>query len=135
MWVTADLTGRRKTRSNVGTASLLMSGYNSGDLDLEKFQQVTMQYRILTMRISSSRIAALLCLMLASQTYFSNVFAQQGAASKPLMLVTWFGPGGIALPAGHDWKPQMLTVYDKGSRPVAQFSKGATGLTVSFHSL
>src|SRR5260370_5198633 len=26
----------------------------------------------------------------------------------------------------------MLTVYDKGTRPVAQFSKGGTGLTACF---
>jgi hypothetical protein len=28
------------------------------------------------------------------------------------MLVTWFGTGAIALPAGQDWKAEMLTVYD-----------------------
>jgi tetratricopeptide (TPR) repeat protein len=48
------------------------------------------------------------------------------------MLVTWFGTGAIAIPAGPDWKPQMLTVYDNVTRPVAQYSKGDTGLTVSF---
>jgi hypothetical protein len=112
---------------------LFTSGYNSGGLELGKrFQQVTMQYRILTMRIFSARFAALVCLTFASQTYYSNVFAQQGAAPKPLMLVTWFGAGAIALPAGHDWKSEMLTVYDKGTRPVAQFSKGGSGLTASF---
>jgi len=48
------------------------------------------------------------------------------------MLVTWFGPGAIALPDGQDWKAEMLTVYDNVTRPVAQFSKADTGLTVSF---
>ena len=91
-----------------------------------------MQYRILTMRIFSTRLAALVCLTFAFQTYCGNVFAQPVAASKPLMLVTWFGAGTITLPTGHDWKPEMLTVYDKGSRPVAQFSKAGTGLTASF---
>ncbi len=38
------------------------------------------------MRIFSALLAALVCLTFASQTYY-NVFAQQGAASKPLMLV------------------------------------------------
>jgi len=84
------------------------------------------------MRIFSTRLAALVCLTFAFQTYCGNVFAQPVAASKPLMLVTWFGAGTITLPTGHDWKPEMLTVYDKGSRPVAQFSKAGTGLTASF---
>ncbi len=76
--------------------------------------------------------AALLCLALFSQTFPGEAFAQQAAAAKPLMLVTWFGPGAIALPVGPDWQPQMLTVYDKGTRPVAQLEKKDTGLTVSF---
>ena len=38
------------------------------------------------------------------------------------MLVTWFGPGSIALPLSSDWNPEQLTVYDNGKRPVAQFS-------------
>ena len=84
------------------------------------------------MRILSARIAALACLAFAAQTDYNSAFGQQGAAGKPLMLVTWFGSGAIALPAGQDWKPQMLTVYDKGTRPVAQYRKGGTGLTVSF---
>ncbi|MGB8011692.1 MAG: hypothetical protein WCF68_08765 [Terriglobales bacterium] len=83
------------------------------------------------MRIFSFRIAALVCLAFSCQTNDSNAFGQQ-AASKPLMLVTWFGTGAIALPAGPAWKPQMLTVYDNVTRPVAQFTKGDTGLTVSF---
>jgi tetratricopeptide (TPR) repeat protein len=83
------------------------------------------------MRILSFRIAALVCLAFSCQTNDSNAFGQQ-AATKPLMLVTWFGTGGIALPAGQDWKPEMLTVYDDGRRPVAQYRKGGSGLTVSF---
>ncbi len=83
------------------------------------------------MRILSFRIAALVCLAFSCQTNDSNAFGQQ-VASKPLMLVTWFGNGGIALPAGQDWKPEMLTVYDDGRRPVAQYRKGGSGLTVSF---
>ena len=55
----------------------------------------------------------------------------QTAEHKSLMLVTSFGPGAIELPTGQDWKPEMLTVYDGGRRPVAQFNKGAD-LTVSF---
>lgn len=47
------------------------------------------------------------------------------------MLVTWFGAGAIALPTGAGWKPEMLTVYDNDTRPVAQYSKESS-LTVSF---
>jgi hypothetical protein len=88
--------------------------------------------RILTMRIRFACIVALVCLALASQIHYSSVFAQQPAATKPLLLVTWFGTGVIALPAGQDWKPEMLTVYDNGRRPVAQYRKGSSGLTASF---
>ncbi len=59
-------------------------------------------------------------------------FAQQPAPNKHLMLVTSFGPGAIALPSGGDWKAELLTIYDDGRRPVAQFSKANSGLTVSF---
>jgi hypothetical protein len=82
------------------------------------------------MRIPSARVAALV-LAFASLIYCGSALAQQGTATKSLMLVTWFGPGGIALPVGQDWKPEMLTVYDKGRRPVAQHKKGGS-LTVSF---
>ena len=84
------------------------------------------------MRVFSARLAAFVCLSLACQTFCRSAVAQAAAASKSLMLVTWFGPGAIALPAGQDWKPEMLTVYDNDTRPVAQFSKGGTALTVSF---
>jgi len=80
------------------------------------------------MRILSTRIAAVVLLPLA----VNFALAQQSSARKPLMLVTWFGPGGIALPAGQDWKPELFTVYDNDTRPVAQYSKGGAGLTVSF---
>jgi len=43
-----------------------------------------------------------------------------------------FGTDAMMLPVGQDWKREMLTVYDNGTRPVAQFSRGGTGLTVSF---
>ncbi len=57
--------------------------------------------------------------------------AQQPGATKPLKLIKWYGPGAITLPSGGDWKPEALTVYDKGGRPVAQFTKGAN-LSASF---
>lgn len=55
----------------------------------------------------------------------------QSTKRQSLMLVTWFGPGAIELPAGEDWKPQAFAVYDGGRRPVAQYQKGAD-LNVSF---
>ena len=55
----------------------------------------------------------------------------QSGAAKHLKLVTYFGAGVLELPAG-DWKPQLLTVYDNGRRPVAQFAKGGEILTASF---
>ena len=51
---------------------------------------------------------------------------------KPFMLITWFGPGGIQLPVGADWKPELFNVYDNIQRPVAQFSNRASHLTVSY---
>ena len=83
------------------------------------------------MSMLSIRTSTIVFLMFASQ-FVSQALGQQSAAGRPLMLVTWFGPGGIALPAGPDWKPEMLTVYDNITRPVAQFSKGDSGVTVSF---
>lgn len=58
--------------------------------------------------------------------------AQASAEEKPLMLVTWFGPGAITLPSGGSWKPAMLTVYDNTTRPVAQFTKDNSAMTASF---
>jgi hypothetical protein len=77
---------------------------------------MSMRHRILRMHILAGRSAALVCLAMTSQYYCSTALAEQTATTKPLMLVTWFGTGAIALPAGQDWKPEMLTVYDKGTR-------------------
>lgn len=79
------------------------------------------------MRISTFS-PAIVCL--AGTALSLSAYAQTAQANKPLMLVTSFGPGAIALPVGEGWKPELLTVYDKGNRPVAQFSKG--GITASF---
>jgi hypothetical protein len=91
-----------------------------------------MQNRKLAKRISAARIMALMCLAITSSVYPGSVYAQQAAPSKPLMLVTWFGSGAIALPNGPDWKPEMLTVYDNIKRPVAQYTKVDVDLAVSF---
>jgi tetratricopeptide (TPR) repeat protein len=82
------------------------------------------------MRKFSALFAACGCVALLPAINPGNASAQQ--ATKPLMLVTWFGPGAIALPHGEDWKPELLTVYDNGRRPVAQFSKEGGALTASF---
>lgn len=76
--------------------------------------------------------AALFSLAAVFQMFPSSAHAQVDAKPGPLMLVTWFGPGGIALPEGGDWQPEMLTVYDHIQRPVAQFEKSDSGLSVSF---
>ena len=78
------------------------------------------------------RLPVVVCITLIFQVCGGNTNAQDTAAATPLMLATWFGTGAIALPAGQGWKPEMLTVYDKGTRPVAQFKKGTTGMTASF---
>jgi tetratricopeptide (TPR) repeat protein len=83
------------------------------------------------MRNLLPRLAFFVCLAFASRSHYS-AFAQQAAGSKPMMLVTWFASGAIALPAGQGWKPEMINVYNEGRRPVAQFSNSETGLTASF---
>jgi hypothetical protein len=92
----------------------------------------TIGYLELVSRFRVVGLAAFAFLALASQTNPPSVSGQQAAVSKSLMLVTWVGPGGIALPDGSNWKPELLTVYDKGTRPVAQFTRTDSGLTVSF---
>jgi len=80
----------------------------------------------------SARSAAIVFLLVAFQ-FASNALGQQSPSGRPPMLVTWFGPGGIALPdPAQGWKPEMLTVYDNITRPVAQYAKGDSGITVSF---
>jgi hypothetical protein len=59
--------------------------------------------------------------------------AQESAAPKrPFMLITWFGPGGIPLPNGPDWKPELFNVYDNIQRPVAQFSNPVSHVNASY---
>jgi len=77
-------------------------------------------------------IAAFAGIAMAFQAFSFSTAAGQESPVKPLMLITWFGPGGIPLPEGKNWKPEMLTVYDKGTRPVAQFSDNATRRSLSY---
>jgi len=58
--------------------------------------------------------------------------AQNGSPHKPLQLVTSLGTGAITLPSGDEWKPRFITVYDKGTRPVAEFSRTEDAVTVSY---
>lgn len=58
--------------------------------------------------------------------------AQLPMQNAPLRLVTSFGPGGIVLQSGKDWKPELFNVYDNGRRPVAQFSNAALRVNVSY---
>jgi hypothetical protein len=49
-------------------------------------------------------------LIFVGPSFCSVAFALQATASKPLMLETWFGKGAIALPAGRDWRLELLKV-------------------------
>jgi hypothetical protein len=75
---------------------------------------------------------ACLGLVLSAALQSPVTYAQQSGSAKPLMLITWFGPGAIPLPDDGAWKPELLTVYDKGARPVAQFSTANGEISVSF---
>jgi hypothetical protein len=79
------------------------------------------------------RCSSALFLFVASSIFVTPLArAQNSASPKPLQLVTWFGPGAITLPHGEDWKPELVTVYDNGKRPVAQFSNTKNHITVSY---
>ena len=71
-------------------------------------------------------IAAILCAVIPVAP------AQSPPAKKPINLITWFGPGSIVIPNGPDWKPEMVNIYDKGTRPVFQLTNTRTGVTASF---
>ncbi|KAA6458761.1 hypothetical protein DYQ86_19660 [Acidobacteria bacterium AB60] len=58
--------------------------------------------------------------------------AEQGAVRSELKLVSTVGPGAIPLPRTEEWKPEMLTVYDEGKRPAAQFQYEPGKMGVSF---
>lgn len=83
------------------------------------------------MRICSRALLALFSSSLAVALPASATNAPKAVRSE-LMLVTTFGPGAIPLPRTEDWKPQMLTVYDDGRRPSAQFSYEPIKMGVSF---
>jgi len=53
-------------------------------------------------------------------------------AKSPKMLVTWYGPGGIPLPTGPEWKLNLLTAYNNAAQPVAEFENKSTGVIASF---
>jgi tetratricopeptide (TPR) repeat protein len=50
----------------------------------------------------------------------------------PRMLVTWYGLGGIPLPANPEWKLTLLTAYNKAGRPAAEFQNSTTKVIISF---
>ena len=73
-----------------------------------------------------------MCLLCASLVRVAQIHSQQTSQRAPLMLVTWFGSGGIALPNGQEWKLELLNVYDNTRRPVAQFSNSGQHINVSY---
>ncbi len=74
----------------------------------------------------------LLFAVLLSLPIPTHSIAQLAPAKKQMQLVTWFGPGGIALPLGGEWEPTMISVYDKNMRPVIEFENHETKVTLSF---
>lgn len=92
-------------------------------------------------RILPKTLIALICFGWVTAGFGRMVEAQMAspaaspATSAPrgrLLLVTWYGPGSIALPQGAEWKPELLTLYDTGKRPVAQFSNEQTRVGMTF---
>lgn len=87
-------------------------------------------------RIFLRALFATACFGCAMTTFSSRAAAQPGPQpDKPrgeLKLVTSFGPGAIPLPRNSEWKPEMLTVYDDGRRPVAQFSNDPRQVGISY---
>jgi tetratricopeptide (TPR) repeat protein len=83
-------------------------------------------------RIVHKIVVTLVCIGWAMAGAGRPAEAQATAARDPLMLVTSFGPGSIALPLSADWKPELLTVYESGKRPMAQFSNDRIKTGVSF---
>ena len=83
------------------------------------------------MRTCSRALLAILSSSLAVALPASAADAPKTVRSE-LNLVTTFGPGAIPLPRSEEWKPEMLTVYDDGRRPVAQFSYEPKKVGVSF---
>jgi hypothetical protein len=88
---------------------------------------------------ASMPMAKIVCVFAAGLAFTAaclSASAQESSpstpAEKPFMLITWFGPGGIQLPVGTDWKPELINVYDNIQRPVAQFSNPVSHLTVSY---
>ena len=78
------------------------------------------------------RSPRLFCLVLVLLVIIHSSASHAQQSGRPFMLITWFGPGAIALPSDNAWKPELLTVYDKGARPVAQFSTANGDISVSF---
>lgn len=84
------------------------------------------------MRILSRARFPVLCSALAVALLPVAAETQPKPVRTELKLVTSFGPGSIPLPQTEDWKPKMLTVYDDGRRPAAEFSNEPHKVGVSF---
>ncbi len=83
-------------------------------------------------RILSTILVALVCVGWAAADAKRPVAGPTSTTRSQLPLVTWFGPGSILLPQGEEWTPELLTVYDNGKRPVAQFSSAKKRVSISF---
>lgn len=84
------------------------------------------------MRHFSRPVFTIVLCLAAAHVCPRKTCAQAVEKDKPMRLVTWFGPGSIALPSGNGWQPALLTAYDNTRRPVAQFSRDGGEMSVSF---
>lgn len=58
--------------------------------------------------------------------------AQSSAPRKPLSLVMPNAKGRIVIPAGADFKWQLINLYDNGTRPVFQLTNNTSHLDISY---
>jgi tetratricopeptide (TPR) repeat protein len=79
----------------------------------------------------SARLLIAATLYALSSNANANANAQQ-VAPWSIVLISRSGPGGILIPRNPDWKPELINVYDHGTRPVLQMSNASTKVTASF---
>src|ERR1700747_906454 len=69
------------------------------------------------------------CLLLA---ILLDCNAQSSTSRKPLSLVMPNAKGRIVIPAGPEFKWQLINLYDNGTRPVLQLTNNTSHLDISY---